>query len=712
MGPEEDIERNPLQLREITLEDYNHDLSKERVETAQNILQQEMSNTRYDSFLLLKQAASYQDMLQASQSPHIEDVFRGSQGLTCVQMAELMKARFAEHGLKSHFVCFNTQGQINSPGHDYSPIGHIASAVPFDDSGQKQFLLADLGLAVPKVMTFPEGGSSKEYHYGDKKCQVIFTNTDEQKPYEIVISSYDPKAQEYHIADRASFDPFTALENPSVVTNDNMRTLPGFRTTKYDTDGRVLANISADLKKRSIKLKIMGDDGEYITKILSSNDDINTPEITQLLSRASNFLGETEEDLLGDLQVFREHGEEYYETVIAPSVKEQIRQEQILSKEKSEATDTNLKLFVKDVLSDFVSGEIDFHEHKYNVRFNLTGTSGEEILATPQQPIRHSSAYGEVVPTLRITDIAKMSHAIDSFLAACSQYQNLLWVKSRMNHSPEQIKKNLLTQIWFNATEADFANPEDFINRQERFVRDDKLDDYNRQHLSAPIPSLENCRLSTVRAEQSGSNESPYMLNFALNSETATYNLPSIRYATDGDAAYIFSIQKPKNIDQTDEDRLLAKKLNRRFFKLNKGVLDAESDEFKEYQRLRSDDALIGDEPYPENISDVTPASLISLLSTLDAMKSKGIITIKVPYFCPLRYQAHARLGLEEQERIQDNVSNKFLRTFRRLAFHFDSIKMSNIDKSGYTEIDIYALDIGNSDILNEVISAIKTPES
>ena len=216
-------------------------------------------------------------------------------------------------------------------------------------------------------------------------------------------------------------------------------------------------------------------------------------------------------------------------------------------------------------------------------------------------------------------------------------------------------------------------------------------------------------RLLVDVVQQSGSNETPYMMNFTLEDpDGAKCQIPSVRYAIEqgenGEkTGYIFAIQTPKNAEPTEEDSRLSKKMNRYFYKINDGVLRSESPEYQEYRERRSDGEDMSGIPYPENISDVTVSSVLSLSAALKMMTDKGITHIRVPYFCPLRFQAHARLGQEEQYRIQDNTSNKFIRTFKRVAYHFPSVTIGEVSTDGYTDIQINGALETENDVLKNV---------
>lgn len=143
---------------------------------------------------------------------------------------------------------------------------------------------------------------------------------------------------------------------------------------------------------------------------------------------------------------------------------------------------------------------------------------------------------------------------------------------------------------------------------------------------------------------------------------------------------------------------------------MNQGVLNIESQEFKDYDRKRKRNELSSNAPYPENISDVSPSAVLSLSLFIALLKKENILHIKAPIFLPLRWQAHERLGKTEQERIQENMTDKFLRTFRRIAYHLPDIKIDYPKNSGqYLQVTLNKQQLNNTNnaILNESLRLV-----
>ena len=105
-------------------------------------------------------------------------------------------------------------------------------------------------------------------------------------------------------------------------------------------------------------------------------------------------------------------------------------------------------------------------------------------------------------------------------------------------------------------------------------------------------------------------------------------------------------------------------------YKVNEGVVSSE------------DEDDIGD------ISKVSPSSVLSLVVFLTLLKDKDVFDVKAVPYLPLRYLSRDIVAneqslesreklLERNERIQRNVTDKFIRTFMRVAHHMDDCEVT-----------------------------------
>lgn len=283
--------------------------------------------------------------------------------------------------------------------------------------------------------------------------------------------------------------------------------------------------------------------------------------------------------------------------------------------------------------------------------------------------------------------------------------------------------KILMTYLFANATTEDFINPLDFIKRNISFLEDDTFN-YLNEGLTIKLNEPLNCNLKLQNKVQSIFMETPNKIEISLeetnnNGEILTYQLPSIYYGiteiNNQKKCYIYSILNKKEEPKTEENEKFIKKISRKLYKINKGVREEESKEYNDYKEGISS-------YYPENISDVSPSQVLSLTIFLSLLKKENIKSVKgVPYL-PVRYSSrnYAAHNQKDEERkiemlernnfIQSNITEKFIRTIRRAAYHMEGIEIISlpyeVDEFITLEIDNQKTNI-NNELLNEVTSSI-----
>ena len=173
---------------------------------------------------------------------------------------------------------------------------------------------------------------------------------------------------------------------------------------------------------------------------------------------------------------------------------------------------------------------------------------------------------------------------------------------------------------------------------------------------------------------------------------------------------------KPKKKQLLDmEDEYYDKKIARKLYKLNEGIEQYEMNEYFDYKEGNF-------KYYPEgNITDVTPSFVLSLNIFMALLQRENITKVRgVPYL-PLRYLSRdltADMYDEDKkyqlklrnDSIQDNITNKFIRTFRRLEFHNPDmqIKTYPYEVSEYLEIDLKPKEhMINNQILEDIASSV-----
>ena len=119
---------------------------------------------------------------------------------------------------------------------------------------------------------------------------------------------------------------------------------------------------------------------------------------------------------------------------------------------------------------------------------------------------------------------------------------------------------------------------------------------------------------------------------------------------------------KEKKNEISPEEEKFHKKIHRLLYKVDEGV-----------------DVDRGNEKYPSTIKDVSSSAVISLLIFMELLDKKNINIVKAVPYLPIRYSSRRLAALDSERReellerndkIQGNITNKFLLTFERVAHH------------------------------------------
>lgn len=223
--------------------------------------------------------------------------------------------------------------------------------------------------------------------------------------------------------------------------------------------------------------------------------------------------------------------------------------------------------------------------------------------------------------------------------------------------------------------------------------------------------------------------ETPYVFVTSIereeNGQKLSYKLPRISFGIANNTCYIYAIQNDKNKEESAENIKYGNKIKRLLYKLNGDVINNETEEYLRYKENLTD-------YYPENISDVSPSATLALTVFLNSIYNYGIRNVKVVSFLPIRYNAKEQAysnklqfeidkqslnasesellkqELEEKQlNIQNNLTQKLLRNFKRLKFHFDNIDILSypfeVDECMHIKLDQFLKT--NNPILEEIIS-------
>lgn len=255
--------------------------------------------------------------------------------------------------------------------------------------------------------------------------------------------------------------------------------------------------------------------------------------------------------------------------------------------------------------------------------------------------------------------------------------------------------------LWGNATFDDFQNPLDFLRKRIAFLNSKVTETSIDLNYSNILKG--NLKLNISKDLL----ETPYKLVIDWeNEKEEKYEFPQVKFGIQDDTVHIYAIQ--------NHSKLMHPGIKRTLYKIGQGF-DSKEDNYEIYG--------------PGNLNDVTPSFLVALNMAVSYFNSLGYKNIVVPSMLIARWNAKQIMfnmmkyvvgdevfneNVEEYNNTQHNLTEKLLRTFLRLAHHYESINVSSypfeVDTSLHLSIDGEL--ISNNDLLQEtadlVINATK----
>ena len=281
--------------------------------------------------------------------------------------------------------------------------------------------------------------------------------------------------------------------------------------------------------------------------------------------------------------------------------------------------------------------------------------------------------------------------------------------KSLKIYGPNKEKdtiKCLMAYLFVNATTEDFLNPCAFLIRRIKFLEDNTLGLFEDGQVLDLGPLFKGSKLFIKDSSQSVMMETHRKLELSFVREDLEYKLPEISYGICEEmgkkVCYIYSfLDKQKKEFNDKREEKYFKEIKRLFYKVNANVID-DSEE--------------------ENIKDVSPSSVISLMVFATLIRKYDIVDIRAVPYLPLRYLSrdinarNARVDRKEElfnrnDQIQYNITNKFIRTFNRVAYHLDGFDIISFPYE--LDENLHVLNSGeevkvDNELLEDVTSFIK----
>lgn len=337
-----------------------------------------------------------------------------------------------------------------------------------------------------------------------------------------------------------------------------------------------------------------------------------------------------------------------------------------------------------EVIREAKNGKICIDGEEWGIAFNTI------IYENGKQKEEHFNDRN--ISTLVIKNEERFFSLLEEYIAREIEVnRRCMWFS---NNELDTRIKFIISYLFANASTEEFLNPEDMLRRRIDFLDDDSFEYLNEGKIIPLGTTFGSSDIFVQRSSQSVMMETPWKIDISLckwiDDEMVSCPLSDVSYGIREEfgekVCYVYSMMKPKEKkNSSDREKLFQKRLNRELYKLNEGVLEQESEAFRRYKN--------GEErEYQENVTDVTQSFVLSLSIFISLLQKEGITKIKVVPYLPVRYigrhlAASNVTDLERQQelhernkRIQDNCTNKFMRTFRRVAYHMgDDLEMHTV---------------------------------
>lgn len=316
-----------------------------------------------------------------------------------------------------------------------------------------------------------------------------------------------------------------------------------------------------------------------------------------------------------------------------------------------------LDIFYNHIIEEAKEGRIDSYFY-YNIIFNTT-IANKEYKAIVNEEL--------IIPTLKIKNKPEFDKLLIEYVNKClkfyddSNYPEEILDNSLYKEKGISKEKTILALLFANAAFEDFEEPVEFLKRRINF-----LDNYS-NNLELGFSELLKTNIKIKIEKDKLNNETPYQ--FVVECDDCI--LPRLKFGISEKTAYIYAIQNKDEI---------SKKINRTLYKVGEGF-DKTKDNYEIFEE--------------GNLNDITPSFLLVANIFISYLNKMGINNIKICSILPERWNAKAIAnklkgkGMEEQLKIQTNLTEKLIRTFLRLEHHYDNLKILSypMDNSSYLSI-------------------------
>ena len=360
-----------------------------------------------------------------------------------------------------------------------------------------------------------------------------------------------------------------------------------------------------------------------------------------------------------------------------------------------------LEIFYNNVVPEAMNGRINCLSY-YNMAFST------EIVDEEVKYSCNIDDEGLLIPTLMIKNKSEFDRLLVEYVNLAIYFYDdnyfddeILNYKLYDNENRICKEKVIMSLLFANATIEDFNNPIDFLKRRIDFIYNDLSGNYDFGYMD-----MFKGDLSLNIEKDIINNETPYQMIIKITSMNGEeFIFPKIKFGICDGTVYIYAIQNKMN-----EDNSFCKKINRVLYKIGEGYTDTDSYE--------------GD----ENLKDITASFLVSLNMAISYLYNNGYNNIVVPSLLVERWNAKrisnlikirikkmndnsANEMITNQDYLQQNLTNKLIRTFLRLGCHYNNMDVLSfpfeLDSCLHMEINDNEMECNNT-LLYKTYNLIK----
>ena len=350
-----------------------------------------------------------------------------------------------------------------------------------------------------------------------------------------------------------------------------------------------------------------------------------------------------------------------------------------------------LDIFYNQVIREAAFGRVDCY-FMFNMLFNT------RIVSTNTEIEASYLNSNLLVPTLRINNKEEFDKLLIEYVDIASDFYSKF-----LSSIPDENlrKKAVLTLLWSNATIEDFSDPVNFLRQRISFFENGNL---FKDDISFYSETLNSDVLISVNKSLIES-ETPYYFSIKLKQGEEEFYLPNVYFGISDNKAYVYAVQNDR---KKVNDGKYAKKMKRLLYKVDDG-LDVLNDNFENYDM--------------GNLKDVSSGFVLASNIVCGIFKKMGIEDVVIPSILIARWNAKEisndvkremqREDLvvsdDEHERIQSNLTEKFLRTFRRIAHHHSGVDIVSypFDVDSYMQLKLSDENVCNNAILEDTFYGV-----